>query len=252
MTPFGYIYKTTNNINKKVYIGKHKRDNKEIDKNYFGSGKILKYAFDKYGIDNFTNEIICWCFSEEELNKQEIFFIDKYKENSYNIAIGGNGGNMIKFLSKEDKQKVYDKMVKTRKEKCIGIGEKNPMFESGKRGIHPMLNKHHSLKTKQKISSSLKGNKPWNKGNRKITTTDPIEEYIKNKCKIPLKVIFKNGDIEYFSSRNNFKEKYPNINIKYGLKKKNYKGMVFISITKEEYLKEGGPNMARPKKTSNS
>ena len=39
------IYKTTNLINKKIYVGKDKKENP----NYFGSGKILSLAIKKYG-----------------------------------------------------------------------------------------------------------------------------------------------------------------------------------------------------------
>lgn len=244
--PSGYIYKTINNINGKVYIGKHERKIKTIDKKYFGSGKILIQAINKYGLENFTNEIICWCFSIEELNKQEIFFIDKYKENSYNLAIGGNGGNLTKFFSEERKRIMYDKMVNTRKENQTGLGEKNPMYKSGLRGIHPMSNKNHKQDTKDKISKSLKGNIPWNKGIKKDIKKDYVEEYLKNKSKIPLKVTFENGTVEYFSSRNEFKKKYNSINVKYGLVKREYKNMIFESITKENYLKEGGLAMPRP------
>ena len=51
----GYIYKTTNKINQKIYIGKHQSS--EYDDKYFGSGKILRRAIEKYGLNNFTNEI---------------------------------------------------------------------------------------------------------------------------------------------------------------------------------------------------
>lgn len=251
MIPFGYIYKTTNLVNGKVYIGKHKRNKRSIDKKYFGSGKILHYAINKYGIENFKNEIICWCFSEKELNKQEIFFIEKYKEYSYNIAAGGDGGNLMKFLSDEEKKKVYNKMIKTRKDKKIGCGESNPMYKSGERGIHPQLGKPHSESTKRKISKTLMGNIPWNKGTRKEPKKIPYEErYLKNKCKIPLKIThIKNSKVEYFESRNHFKKKYPEINVKYGLVKGFYKEMIFESISKKEYLstlKEGGQFMGRP------
>ena len=49
-----FIYKTTNLINGKIYIGKYKGNRK----NYLGSGVILKKAIKKYGIENFTREII--------------------------------------------------------------------------------------------------------------------------------------------------------------------------------------------------
>ncbi len=51
------IYKITNNINKKIYIGKDITCNP----NYFGSGVFIKKAITKYGRENFTKEIIDFC-----------------------------------------------------------------------------------------------------------------------------------------------------------------------------------------------
>jgi hypothetical protein len=48
------IYKTTNLINGKIYIGKDKHNND----NYIGSGKILKQAIAKYGRNNFVKEVM--------------------------------------------------------------------------------------------------------------------------------------------------------------------------------------------------
>lgn len=68
---YGYIYKTTNLINNKIYIGKHKSE--IFDIKYKGSGQILKSAFIKYGKNNFSCSVIDYANSLEELNKKEIY-----------------------------------------------------------------------------------------------------------------------------------------------------------------------------------
>ena len=52
----GYIYKTSNLINNKIYIGK--RQKSKFDKYYLGSGKKLKSAIQHYGKENFKCEVI--------------------------------------------------------------------------------------------------------------------------------------------------------------------------------------------------
>ena len=49
------IYKITNTIDGKIYIGKHQTNN--LDDGYMGSGKILRRAQDKHGLDKFVKEI---------------------------------------------------------------------------------------------------------------------------------------------------------------------------------------------------
>ena len=97
------IYRITNNINGKTYIGQHiyYGNNPILTKRneiYTGSGKLLMEAYDKYGIDNFSCEII----QKDIENKKEIDSLEKYyiqkerenkgKRNVYNIADGGTGG----------------------------------------------------------------------------------------------------------------------------------------------------------------
>lgn len=88
---YGYIYITTNLVNGKKYIGQHRAN--EYDDKYFGSGSVLRKAIQKYGIENFINEILSVCETEEELNEQEIYFIQKYKATDnpdfYNLCSGG-------------------------------------------------------------------------------------------------------------------------------------------------------------------
>ena len=54
---YGYIYITTNLLNGKKYIGKHKSSEFEFDK-YYGSGKYIKAAIKKYGLENFKCELL--------------------------------------------------------------------------------------------------------------------------------------------------------------------------------------------------
>lgn len=116
----GYIYKTTNKINQKVYIGKHQSS--EYDEKYFGSGKILRRAIEKYGLENFSNEIIDTADTDDELNKKEKYYIRHYKElygeDCYNLASGGDGGDVFKYQSLEHKQQFAEKMTAINKQRC--------------------------------------------------------------------------------------------------------------------------------------
>lgn len=102
---FGYIYETRNLINSKTYIGKR---NGNFDKNYYGSGKILRYALNKYGRENFEVVVLATYDTEEDLNNAEIMFI-KTRNPAYNIAEGGTGGDTLARADKQYKQKVIAK-----------------------------------------------------------------------------------------------------------------------------------------------
>lgn len=87
------VYKTTNLINNKIYIGAHSTNH--IDDGYMGSGKMLQYAIKKYGVENFKREILYVCASPEEMFEKEKEIVTEEfisLPNVYNIVTGGFGG----------------------------------------------------------------------------------------------------------------------------------------------------------------
>lgn len=88
-----FIYKTTNKINGKYYIGMHKTD--DLEDGYLGSGTHFKRALEKYGKENFEREILEYCNSDEEMHLAEARYITEdviNDKNSYNLKLGGYGG----------------------------------------------------------------------------------------------------------------------------------------------------------------
>jgi hypothetical protein len=93
-----YIYKIINKQNGRWYIGKTNGQ----DPNYMGSGKLLKQAYAKYGKQNFEKIILEICSSLVELNQREQHWITESgalsDPLSYNLAEGGSGGDLSKFI----------------------------------------------------------------------------------------------------------------------------------------------------------
>lgn len=98
------IYKITNKINNKVYIGQtySSLENRwHTHKNAWKGNRhcqALYDAFDKYGIDNFTIEEVEQC-DITQLNDREIYWIKQYNsyENGYNLTRGGDGNVKLDY-----------------------------------------------------------------------------------------------------------------------------------------------------------
>lgn len=172
------IYKVINKITGKYYIGKHQTEN--LNDGYMGSGKLLKKAIKKHGIENFTKEILFIFGSEKEMNDKEKELVI-VSEETYNLCPGGHGGfgyiNNNKLGISSEKSKIMSDAWKTKpnyKEQKINATIKggNNTFKN-KKGIFskeylstPNPRKGVSLteETKEKISKANKGKVPWNKG----------------------------------------------------------------------------------------
>ena len=91
------IYKVTNKINGKFYIGKHQT--KKLNDHYYGSGKKLLAAIKKYGKENFSKEILFVFETEQEMNDKEKELITEEfvkRPDTYNVGVGGEGGPHFK------------------------------------------------------------------------------------------------------------------------------------------------------------
>lgn len=102
---YHFIYKTTNLLNGKYYIGMHSTD--DLGDGYIGSGKRLRYSINKYGAKNHSREILEFVESREELKKreEEIVTINEIaKKDCMNLKVGGEGGG--KIWSEEHLQKM--------------------------------------------------------------------------------------------------------------------------------------------------
>lgn len=106
MEPYGFIYMTTNLVNQRRYIGKKTYDKRGVWRTYLGSGITLKNAIAKYGAGNFRRNILDVAYSCQELNDKERYWIEQYNavndKQFYNIAPGGDGGNVRSGYSPEE------------------------------------------------------------------------------------------------------------------------------------------------------
>jgi len=104
------VYKITNLINGKYYIGKHCTD--KLDDSYMGSGKLIKDAIKKYGKINFKKEILVSCDNEFDMNVIESCLINPFPNNklSYNLTEGGNGS--FKYINQNGLSRTEECKIK--------------------------------------------------------------------------------------------------------------------------------------------
>lgn len=143
-----YIYMTTNTVNNKRYIGQHKG---EPNDNYIGSGTAITKAIKKYGKNNFTKKILCYCNTREEADKKEKYYIKKYdavnNKQFYNCQEGGTNGDGWECCHKwmrehpKDAKKIYQQNAQRLKQ----------------------WQKDNPEKVKDNIKAFTEGSKKWRK-----------------------------------------------------------------------------------------
>lgn len=194
-----FIYKITNIINGRFYIGAHQTKN--INDGYMGSGKALQAAYKKYGIENFKKEILFYCNSVEEMYAVEKELVQPFRNNkkSYNIMEGGKGGfnsinelgqngskkgvvNRLKLLSDPEWYSMWKEnqingckahTATISKEEFSRRGKQANKTAKLNNGVYSFEGKHHSEETKliigKKNSKNQKGEKNSRFGSMWIT-----------------------------------------------------------------------------------
>ena len=143
-----YLYRITNQLNGKVYIG---QSNKEKERwrqhKYFARQNAIQYihrAMAKYGIENFAYEVIAMCKTPEDADEIETQLITQYdsREKGYNISLGGDPA-WNRGLPKERQPMYGKKQSDYQKQRCAEV--------------HTGLSIFCSEETKKKMSTSHMG-----------------------------------------------------------------------------------------------
>lgn len=181
------IYKITNLINRKIYIGQH---NGKYWNNYYGGGKLVKFAIKKYGKENFTRDIII----EGNYNQEFIDYLEKhyirlyastFPNYGYNIQTGGRGDKgwlpSKEFIEKSRKRMIGNTIMLGRKRseesnKKHSITYKNILKNTPKeilreRAIKAAVTRKKRYDIGKLISDSRKANKKIDWDNKQ---TKPI------------------------------------------------------------------------------
>ena len=197
------IYKITNLINGKTYIGQHKY--KDLNDSYMGSGKLLWRAYKKYGKENFKKEIICKNVQyKETIDDMERFYIKKEREQNpfgcYNILDGGEGhsgplsdetrkkmskvrkGKKHRPLSEETRKKISE-AHRGKKREPFSEEHKRKLSEACKGKPSSMKGKHLSEKWRRKLSEAGKGKHWYNNGAKNIMAKTCPEGFVPGRIK---------------------------------------------------------------------
>lgn len=140
------VYKITNTINGKFYIGVHKTDN--LNDGYMGSGKLIKAAIEKYGIENFTREYLHVFDNAEDMFKMESELVNEEfvaSDDTYNIMLGGNGG--WDFINAKGFNPRYDSDFQR---KCQALGQ---IALAKRRQEDPEFNEEFIRKCKESLAN---------------------------------------------------------------------------------------------------
>lgn len=164
---YHFIYKTTNLLTKRYYIGMHSTD--DLEDGYLGSGKRLRYSIRKYGAENHQREILEFVDTREELKAREkevVSLNEIAKEECMNLMEGGQGGfvseeHRFKFINSKGPENFAKKLKEDEEYRKIhskrSSDKMKKQHREGKMKYDTFTGKKHSDESKKKMSESRKG-----------------------------------------------------------------------------------------------
>lgn len=172
------IYKATNLINGKCYVGKTINGLKDRKRQHIRNTKDNVYfhnALRKYGADGFAWRVLFECDDLLLLNVMETFKImvchSHKSEGGYNLTWGGDGSYGYRHSLKSiEKMKTHPNKVLADAENKIRMMKNNPNMDG-----HTFKGKNHTDKAKMIMSEKKKNYIPWNKGKKVQYSEEHLE-----------------------------------------------------------------------------
>lgn len=150
---FYTVYKITNLVNNKIYIGVHKTSN--LEDNYMGSGLLIRKAIEKYGIENFKKEYISIFDNAEDMFNMESALVNEdflERDDVYNLKQGGEGGWDCVNRDKERNKKISERMK--HQYKCGFLSPFTKLHKLGLINYNTFKGKTHTEETKKRIGDA--------------------------------------------------------------------------------------------------
>lgn len=192
---YNYVYKITNIINNKIYIGVHRTDN--LDDKYMGSGTNIKRAIDKYGLKNFKKDIIMMYDTyRDALNHEAKIVTEGFinRDDTYNIRVGGRGPCVFSEKhkqhlseSRKDKYKNDHEFAEKMKTACKHPERRQKIGNKVRRWIQDNLEDHASRMHKINLNpEKIKKTADWHRGQKRSEEAcNNIRQGIKDSLRDP-------------------------------------------------------------------
>jgi|APGre2960657404_1045060.scaffolds.fasta_scaffold116834_2 hypothetical protein len=167
------VYKTTNIVNDKIYIGVHSTNT--LDDGYLGSGTELLRSIKKHGKEIFSREILFNFDTRQQAVDQEVELVTEAfvaRADTYNLLPGGASSGSGGICSEETRQKISaankNPSDETRQRMSAAAKNRKPFTEEHRQRMSKVrTGKTHSEETKRKMSAANKN--PSDETRKKIS-----------------------------------------------------------------------------------